>query len=325
MFDACFAYQRTQAMKAAIQLKLFTRIAEGLQSVQDIARACHASERGMRILCDFLTIHGLLLKNGAQYALTQDSALFLNEHSPAYLGRATNFLLHPMLVDCFHDLASVVRAGTTPLEGQGTVEDENPVWVEFARDMVPMMAPAAEAGAALFSGGEQPMKVLDLAAGHGIFGITVAHKNPNAEIYALDWAPVLAVAEENANKHGVAARFHKMAGSAFELPFGEGYDLALVTNFLHHFDVPTCETVMRKVHACLKPGGRAAILEFVPNEDRVSPPMAAAFALTMLVSTPSGDAYTYPELDSMCRNAGFTKTSWHVSAGLPGSWILAER
>jgi cyclopropane fatty-acyl-phospholipid synthase-like methyltransferase len=115
------------------------------------------------------------------------------------------------------------------------------------------------------------------------------------------------VAEENARAMGVGDRHHLLPGSAFEVDFGDGYDLALVANFLHHFDPPTCTTFMTKVHASLEPGGRAAIVEFVPNPDRVSPPMAAAFSMVMLATTPAGDAYTFTELESIAKDAGFSR------------------
>ena len=150
-------------------------------------------------------------------------------------------------------------------------------------------------------------KVLDIAAGHGIFGVAVATKNPKAQIYAVDWPKVLDVARENAEQAGVTARYHIIPGSAFDVQFGSDYDLVLITNFLHHFDPPTCTTFLRKVHTALKPGGRAAILEFVPNPDRVTPPTAAAFSLIMLAFTPSGDAYTFRELESMVKEAGFSR------------------
>ena len=82
----------------------------------------------------------------------------------------------------------------------------------------------------------QKWKVLDIAAGHGMYGVTIAKQNPNAEIFAVDWPQVLQVAEENANAAGVAARYHKIPGSAFEVDFGNDYDLVLLTGFLHHFD-----------------------------------------------------------------------------------------
>ena len=106
---------------------------------------------------------------------------------------------------------------------------------------------------------------------------------------------------------GVADRYHLLPGSAFETDFGSGYDLVLITNFLHHFDSPTCTIFMRKVHAALNPGGRAAIAELVPNPDRVSPPTAAAFSMMMLATTPSGDVYTLAELESISKSAGFAR------------------
>ncbi|MES1260294.1 MAG: class I SAM-dependent methyltransferase, partial [Acidobacteriota bacterium] len=175
----------------------------------------------------------------------------------------------------------------------------------FARSMAPLMRPAAEAIAALVPAAG-PIRVLDIAAGHGLFGITIARRNPEAAIVAQDWAAVLEVAKENAAKAGVESRCAALPGSAFEVDFGSGYDFVLITNFLHHFDAATNEAFLRKVHAALKPGGQAITLEFVPDDDRVSPRTPARFALTMLSSTVRGDAYTFAELQSMLCHAGFS-------------------
>ena len=187
------------------------------------------------------------------------------------------------------------------------------MWVDFARGMAPLMSMPAELLAKLLNADEgHKWKVLSLAVGHGLFGFTLARHNRNAEIWAVDWANVLEVARENAIAAGIADRYHTIAGSAFDVEYGDGYDLALITNFLHHFDPPTNEDLLRKVYPALKPGGRAVILEFVPNSDRVSPPMPAAFSLTMLAGTPSGDAYTFAEFQQMLRNAGFRSSELHA-------------
>lgn len=312
-FETLTAYQRTAALKAAIELDVFTAIAEGAGTIEALAEKRDAAPRGLRILCDYLVIHGFLTKAQNEYALTLDSSVFLNRHSPAYLGSAIHFLAAPALAEAFNQTTESVRKGGTAASAEGSTEPEHPMWVDFARAMAPLMAMPAEAIAKLL-GAEagEPWKVLDIAAGHGIFGITLAKHNPNAEIFAVDWASVLAVAEENAQAAGVSDRHHKIAGSAFDLDFGEGYDMVLLTNFLHHFDPTTNETLLRKVHAALKPGGRAVTLEFVPNPDRVSPPQSAAFSLVMLATTPSGDAYTFAELDEMFCNAGFASSELHA-------------
>jgi ubiquinone/menaquinone biosynthesis C-methylase UbiE len=177
--------------------------------------------------------------------------------------------------------------------------------------MAPITVPSANAIAGLLPA-NGPLKILDLAAGHGMYGINIVRLNPDAEITALDWASVLEVARENAEKAGVSARYRTIAGSAFDVEFGSDYDAILVTNFLHHFDAPTNEQLLRKVHAALKPGGKAVTLEFVPDGDRVSPRIPARFAVTMLFTTQHGDAYTFRELDAMLRNAGFRSSVQHV-------------
>jgi len=305
-FNAINSYQLTEALKSAVELDVFTAVGEGNTTAATIAERCHASERGIRILCDFLTIHNFLTKQGTTYALSADSAVFLDRHSPAYAGSAIEFLLTPRLRDCHAHLADAVRGGGTAL-GEGMLAPENPDWVRYAHGMMPMARRPAEIIAAELRREAEVHKVLDIAASHGLFGISVARQNPTAHIYASDWKNVLEVAKKNADAMGVGDRYHVIAGSAFETDFGNGYDLALITNILHGFDIPTCTKLMRKVHFALNPGGRAAILEYLPNADRVSPPTAAAFSLTMLAATPSGDAYTFAELEGMSKAAGFTR------------------
>jgi ubiquinone/menaquinone biosynthesis C-methylase UbiE len=311
-FQTVNAHQRTEALKAALELEVFTAIGEGNTTAAQIAKRCQTSEKGMRVLCDFLTIMGMLTKQGDRYALTLDSATFLDKRSPAYVGGAIEFLCSPELTDAARNMTEAVRKGGTAMEGEGTTGPENPVWVKFARGMAPLMMMPAQVIAKLVDpNADRKLKVLDIAAGHGMFGIAFATHNRQAEITALDWKPVLEVAKENAQKAGVSDRYQTIEGSAFDVEFGSGYDVVLLTNFLHHWDPPTNETLLRKVRAALADGGRAVTLEFVPNEDRVTPPDSAGFSMQMLIGTPSGDAYTFPELERMFANAGFSRSTIH--------------
>lgn len=310
-FETVNAFHQTEALKAAIQLEVFTAIGEGNHTAQTIARRCQASERGIRILCDALVIMGFLKKDASHYGLTRDSAIFLDQRSPAYLGGCIGFLLSPPAPEGYRELTAAVRKGGTAIDHDST-KPEHPMWVDFARGMAPLMKMPAELLAKRLHADEgKKWKVLGLAVGHGIFEITLAAHNPNAEIWAVDWPNVLVVARENAEAAGISVRYHTIPGSAFDVEYGKDHDLVMITNFLHHFDVPTCEKLLAKVHAALKPGGRAVILEFVPNEDRVSPPIPAHFSLTMLAGTPGGDAYTFAEHQRMLRNAGYSSVDNH--------------
>ncbi|MGB7069935.1 MAG: class I SAM-dependent methyltransferase [Pyrinomonadaceae bacterium] len=320
------AFQLSAAFKAAVEIELFTKIAEGNKTAATIGSACGASERGVRILADTLTVVGMLKKTNGEYGLTDVSAFFLDKRSPAYMGSCVEFIMDPTQMRGFNDLTNAVRQGGTTVTGDGSVDPESPMWVTFARAMAPLMNPSAEAIAAnLGFATDRRLKVLDIAAGHGIFGITVAKHFPNAEIHAVDWPNVLTVATENAEKFGVSDRHHLIPGSAFDVDFGESYDVVLVTNFLHHFDAETCSTFMKKVNDALAPDGKAVTLEFIPNDDRVSPPAEALFPLVMLAATPAGDAYTLAELRTMFEKAGFSRNEHIPLSPMPQHLVISTK
>jgi 2-polyprenyl-3-methyl-5-hydroxy-6-metoxy-1,4-benzoquinol methylase len=324
LFQAVNAFQLTDAMRTAIELDIFTAVGSGHTTPAAIARQRNVAERGARILCDFLVVHGFLSKSGQEYALTDDSAMFLDRKSPAYIGTCTRFLLSDSLRKYFLALPDAVRYGGAT--DRTAVDPESPAWVDFARSMAPMMMMASQELAKLVIPDQTgPLKVLDIAAGHGLFGIAVLRANANAKVTAVDWKNVLEVARQNAEKFGVADRYTTLPGSVFDVEIGSGYDLVLIPNFLHHFDVETNEQLLRKLHRALVPGGRVVTLEFVPNDDRVSPPMPATFALIMLAETPAGDAYTRAELESMMNNAGFTQHEFHPMPPSPHSVLISRR
>jgi phospholipid N-methyltransferase len=320
------AFQHSAALKAAVELDVFTAIDNGARSAAAIAESTGAAERGVRILCDSLTVIGFLTKSNDEYALTPSSAAFMSRNSRQFIGSAVEFIMAPAQRRGFDELAEAVRKGGSSVSGDASLDPESPMWVTFARAMMPLMFPASQMIAERIGADtEQDLKVLDIAAGHGIFGISVAQKFPNAQIYALDWANVLTVATENAEKFGVGDRHHLIKGSAFDTDFGEGYDVVLLTNFLHHFDVETCTELLKKIHKALKPDGRVFTLEFVPNEDRVSPPPEALFSIVMLAATPAGDAYTFPELKAMFEDAGFSRSEIESLDPVPQHLIVSYK
>ena len=309
IFDALNSFQRALALKAAIELDMFTHIGAGATSAAEIARRAKASEKGTRILCDFMTIEGFLTKENGAYGLTPDTAVFLDKKSPAYFGSIAYFLTHPLHVTNYLDLAESVRKGGAVQRPGKHGPRGSGVGGVCEIDGADVGHGLGGHGADRQSAG-QPMKVLDIAAGPGAYGIEIAKLNPQAQ----DLRPGL---EERA---GAFDRTRAAGGRGGSLPYAfpaalstwisaRGYDLILLPNFLHHFDHATNVKLLKKVRAALKPGGRVATVEFVPNDDRITPPMAAAFSMMMLGSTEGGDAYTFKELDAMFRDAGFGESA----------------
>lgn len=326
IFNTMNGYQQTMALRTAVELDLFTVIADGATDLGSIAKKTNASEKGLRSLCNFLVVLGFLTKQAEKYGLSQESAIFLNRHSPACVAAMTDFLATDLIIKKFSSLTESVKKGGSAAKDVDNLEPNDDMWVAFARSMGPLTTPSANFIAQL-TGMPQgaACKILDIAAGHGMYGITMAKHNPNAEVTALDWPNVLAVAKEHAQKAGIGERLKTRAGSAFETELGEGYDYVLLTNIFHHFDQATCEKLMKRVHAALKPGGQAITLEFVPNEDRVSPPTPAMFSLIMLATTDKGDSYTLAEYEKMFRNAGFAKTTMHQIPDMPQQLLVSQK
>jgi SAM-dependent methyltransferase len=325
IFATLTAYRQTAALKTAIELEVFTAIGEGSDTAAALAARCGASERGLRILCDALVALEFLGKAGACYTLRPVAARYLDRRSTAYVGTVVGLLNAPVIAAGFADLTAAVRCGGTVLEGGGTVAPEHPLWVDFACAMAPLAGLAADALAAVLPlDATRPCRILDVAAGHGRFGIALAVRHAGAELVALDWPAVVAVAAENARAAGLGERFQTLAGDAFSVALGAGYDLALLGNFLHHFERRRCVGLLRRVRAALAPGGRAVAVDFVPDETRVSPPIAATFALTMLALTPGGDVYTFGEHADMFAEAGFARSELLALDPAPHRAVVAH-
>jgi len=312
-------------MIAAVKLDVFTQIGAGVTTYEDLARKIKAAPRGARILCDSLCVMGLLEKHAAGYSLTPASRLFLDNSSPAAMGSIVDFLAGPEMIELFlNDPVSYVQGGGSI--GLANVAPDHPIWPRFARSMVPIASRTAKRVASYIATlPNRPYTVLDIAAGHGLYGIEVAKMFPEAFVTALDWVEVLAVARANAEKAGVHRRYRTMPGNLFELDWGNEFDIILLPNILHHFDEAGCIQLLRKAKAALAPGGQALVIDFMPNPDRISPPIQAMFALFMLATTPSGDAYTAPELEQMGKSAGFQTTMSRVLVPTPHTLVALQR
>lgn len=273
LIDEFRAFERSLALRTAIEMDLFTHIGAGLDNIPALAAVCHASERGLRVLCDHLTIHRHLAKHGARYSLSLHARLYLTPVSPAYLGSAVKFLADDSTVAAFCRLRGTITRGTAPRA--------KPDWIKYARSMAPLTQPIAEfVAGALKLKSDAPLEVLDIAAGHGFYGLAIAAKHPTAEVFALDSRAVLRSAQANARRVGLAERYHPIPGNAFKTDFRGPYDLVLAANFAHHLDEAANIRLFRKTRAALKPSGKIVVIDFVPNADRVSPSPDASFALS---------------------------------------------
>src|SRR5712664_2223494 len=166
IFNTLNAHEQTAALLTAIELDIFTAIGAGANTAPAIAAETGAAEKGARVLCDFITIHGFLTKDQGKYALTQESAFFLDRKSPACVASMAGFLGSKQTRARFDALTEAVRkGGSVWSEGGDNTKPNDESWVTFARSMAPLAAPSSLFISALLRADEgKPCRVLDIAA-----------------------------------------------------------------------------------------------------------------------------------------------------------------
>ena len=304
-----FSFIPARILTTALQLSVFSHLAAGKKTAEEIARAAAASERGMRMLLDALTACQLLTKQDAVYELTPLAARFLVRESPDYLGL---LMEQDDLWESWGHLTDVIRSGQAlhRVEAQELAEQFFPILVQtlhiLHRDRARRMAEALGIGSA-----QQKMtglRTIDVACGSGIWGIAVAEADPEARVTAQDFPAMLAVTRNYLKRHGVERQFDFLPGDLKVAGFGrEQYDLALLGNILHSEGEESSRSLLRRLHAAIRPGGRVVIIEFLPNDARTGPPFPVFFALNMLLHTERGNTFTLAEYSRWLQDAGFSR------------------
>jgi 3-hydroxy-5-methyl-1-naphthoate 3-O-methyltransferase len=311
-------------LAAAVRLKIFDHLAEGPRSVAEVTERAGASERGVRSLLNGLAGLRFLAKEpGERYRLTPESEAFLVSSKPGYLGGMFGHARD--LIRQWLDLADVVRTGK-PL---GSLTEEGggaSFFSELVVSLYPMNLPMTQALGRILGVAErrEPMQILDIAAGSGVWGIGVGQQSPQATVTAVDWPQVLEVTHRFAAEAGMADRFSYIDGDAAEVDFGGGFQLAILGHILHSEGERRSRALLRKTFAALAPGGTIAIAEFLVDADRSEPPMGVIFGLNMLLHTDEGDTFSFEEISSWLRDAGFVEPR-RVDPGGPASLILAQK
>lgn len=311
--------------KAAVELDVYTKIAGGAKTAANVARAIEAPERSTRMLLEALSCLGLLVKSAEGYALTPVAETFLVRGKPTYMGDVVQVFGSSMMWAGSEKIADAVRNGGTVMP-QHAETPEHSFWETFARSTAAIAMPAAMAMNGMLDdwmNGRERVRVLDVAAGSGLYGLTLAQR-PNVHLTALDWPNVLVETKQWATRLGAdPTRVGYIAGNLFEVDYGGPYDLIVLSHVYHHFDAPTCESLTKKVAAALAPGGRVAIHDFLYDAE-LRNPMGALFAMTMLMWTHRGETYSAGQYEAWLRSAGLKPAGVHASQGMPSSWVLAD-
>jgi ubiquinone/menaquinone biosynthesis C-methylase UbiE len=320
-----WGYAPPLIIEAAIGNGVFDQLDAGPKTIAETAAATGASERGLRAIMNALVGIELLTKSAdGKYSLTPESATFLVSTKPSYFG---GFIRHTstQLVPRWLDLNSIVRIG----QSNTHVNQESKgaeFFQDFVEDLFPLSYPVTQMLASELSldGATQPVRVLDIAAGSGVWGIGLAQRSPQVTVTALDWPGVLDITRKMVARYGLTDRFTLVAGDLNTTDFGSGYNVATLGHILHSEGEQKSRVLLKKVSEALAPEGTIAVQEFLVNDERTGPPTGLIFAVNMLMATDAGDTWSFNEIAGWLREAGFENPRTIDSPG-PSPLILATK
>jgi 3-hydroxy-5-methyl-1-naphthoate 3-O-methyltransferase len=317
-----WGYVPPLVLEAAVHHRVFDVLDSGPKSLAQVSQETGASERGLAAVMNILVGLNFLAKEHDLYRLTPESSAFLVSTKPGFHG---GLLRHGsrQLIPKWLQLNEIVQTG----KPAGAVNEEKTggeFFQQFVNDIFPLSYPGALALSRHLVNHSEPVKVLDLAAGSGVWGIAMAQASNKVHVTAVDWPEVLPTTRQTTARFGVAERFSFISGDLAHTDFGSGYDVATLGHILHSEGRQRSRELLKKTFRALAPGGTIAIAEFLVNPERTAPVHCLIFAANMLVNTETGDTYSFEEISGWLREAGFVDSRTLDAPG-PSPLVLATR
>jgi len=299
LLETSGGYWKTCALHAAVQLDVFTVMADQRLSAADLAEKLNADPRALAMLLNAMTAMNLLEKSDGIYANTPEASRFLSRKSPAYIGYIIKH--HHHLVASWGQLDLAVLSGkavrTRATHGS---DDARESFLMGMFNMAMMLAPRIVPNIDLSS----RRSLLDMGGGPGTYAIQFCLNNPGLQAVVFDLPTTRPFAETTIGKYGLSDRIRFQAGSYLDDPVAGRYDVAWLSHILHGEGPEDCQRIIQKAVSALSPGGMILIHDFILNNEMSGPLFPALFSLNMLLGTASGQAYSEQQIRDMLASAG---------------------
>jgi len=299
--DIAHSFKKSRILFTSLELSIFTIIGNEARTLRSIAQESNCNERALEKILNALVNMGLLnFKNGF-YSNTPDSLIFLSKESPNYLGD----LMHiAALWENWSNLTEIVRRGK-PVRYQ-SLSEKSDEWLESfilasfreSKNYASIIVRQIPA--------HNPLKILDLGAGSGVFSIELAKLYPKAQIYAFELPRVAELTQKFIDRSGLNERIHTIAGDFITDDIGNDYDLVLISDVLSEYSFKTVMKTLTKVYDSMRFGGVVAIFDYFFDDTRTGPAEVVTHAINMLINTLEGEVLNDTDIWFALREAWFS-------------------
>lgn len=294
-----------QAFMTAFRLDFFSPLSRKPLTATELAAELKTDVTATELLLNALLALDLLERKGDRFSVVEASRPYLDKESPLYMG---DYLLMDGVKDGWMQLSESVKTGA-PYSKINQTKGAEEFFPTLAAAIFPMNYSTANTLASELKVEQMPpgTKVLDVAAGSGVWSIPFAERSKNVHVDALDFPGVLEVTKRFADKYSVGSQYSYIAGNWSDCKLeSEKYDVVLLGHILHSEGSERSEALLKEVYRSLKKGGKIVIAEMISNNERSGPPFAQLFAINMFLFTEQGCVFTEAELQKMLKDCGFS-------------------
>lgn len=317
-----YGFVAAKALFAALELEVFTHLASGSRTADELQYLTGATPNGLRTLLRACASLGLVGRDGERYLNSPAAAQYLDKRSGRYVGDYFRYQIDRQIYPWLEQLNDALQGKpTTPLYERMASTEEAELFsnAQHVGSLGPARLLADRVDASQWS------QVLDVAGGSGAFSIALCRREPALRATILDFPAVTVVAQRYVRQAGLQERISTLAGEALATDWPSGMDAVLMSYLLSAMPVDRFGLVFEKAHRCLKPDGRLVLHDFMLDESRHAPANAALWFLVNAVGGSGHVSFSAGDLATLLRNSRFVvQSSEELLPGMTGL-LIAQR
>jgi hypothetical protein len=318
-------FMASKTLLSAVELGLFTALAEGLLDYDALRQRLGLHERSARDFFDALVALGVLERDQHErYANTAETDFCLDRHKPTYVGGLTE-MLNARLYGFWGSLTEALKTGQPQNESKGGADIFTALYADpvqlalFAKSMTGATLPIALAIAEAFPW-QRYMTVIDIGTAQGCLPVQIALAHPHLTGGGFDLPPIKSEFETYVREHHLSDRLRFYPGDFLCDPLPSA-DVLVMGHILHDWDLPTKKALIAKAYAALPPGGALLVYDMIIDDARRENASGLLMSLNMLIETAGGFDYTGSDCIGWMRATGFTDARVEPLAG-PHSMVI---
>lgn len=318
-----YGFMASKALFAALNLDLFSRLAGKQSDLEDLSAETGVAANRLESLLTACVSLGLLSKFGGLYANSSAAERYLVRGVPAYFGDYYRFQIDRQVYPYLERLDAAL--GGEEVKGLYNEEfrDSQAAEAFIVGQHSGSLGPASMLARSVDLVGRTSL--LDVGGGSGAFAIAFCRQNPELRAAVLDFPNVIELARRFTSEEGLAERISFIAGNALEAAWPEGQDVVLMSYLLSAVREGDIGKLIEKSWHALEPGGLLIVHDFMVNQQKTGPTLAALWCLPMLLGNPAAVAITPEFMIGLLKERGFVELTAREMIPDITSLVLATR